>query len=167
MADAQIRLLLRQIRQAFDAQAWHGPNLMSSVRGVTPALAGWRPGPARHSISELVVHAAYWKYRVARLLTDDAPRSFGRRGSNFFPRKAPPTAEEWTADLALVRGWHDRIIEAVEAFPAQALGKPSGRGQFTYADVIGGVAFHDIYHAGQIRLIRRLCEARRGDGQGG
>ena len=57
-------LLLAMIDEAYDHRSWHGTNLRGAIRGVTPAVAAWRPGTDRHNIWELVVHAAYWKYAV-------------------------------------------------------------------------------------------------------
>lgn len=152
----QIVLLLNQLAQAFDTRAWHGPNLMGSLRGLDRELAAWRPQPQRHNIIELVLHAAYWKYRVSRLISDVSPRSFDLPGSNFFPRHEVPSPEEWRSDLELVRDWHARLIAAVDAFDPERLSQPSGRDTFSFAELIGGAAAHDVYHAGQIQLIKRL-----------
>ena len=46
------------IDEAFDKKSWHGPNLRGSLRGVTAQQAAWRPGPDRHNIWELALHAA-------------------------------------------------------------------------------------------------------------
>jgi hypothetical protein len=47
--DAQIRLLLDLLDEAFDKKSWHGPNLRGSIRGVSAAQAAWRPAPGRHT----------------------------------------------------------------------------------------------------------------------
>lgn len=80
MSEQVISLLLGQLHRAFDRRSWHGTNLMGSLRGLDLRLVIWRPQSERHNIAELVVHAAYWKYRVYRLLTDDDPRSFELAG---------------------------------------------------------------------------------------
>ena len=66
--DPRIELLLENLNRAFGKRSWHGPNLMGSIRGLKPEDAAWRPQPERHNIWEYVVHAAYWKYRIVRLL---------------------------------------------------------------------------------------------------
>ena len=79
-----IQILLALVDEAFDRQAWHGPTLRGSLRGVTPAQAQWRPAPGRHNIRELTVHAAYWKYAVRRRLNGEKRGSFALKGSNWF-----------------------------------------------------------------------------------
>lgn len=149
-------LLAHQLDLAFDRRSWHGPNLMGSLRGVRPAEAVWRPQPGRHNINELAVHAAYWKYRVCRLLAGSQAPPFDLAGSNFFEREKAPTRAEWEADLTLLRDWHRRLREFVLATPHSRLNAPSRSDAFTVSELISGAAAHDLYHAGQIRLIRRL-----------
>ena len=55
----EIAPFLDAIDLAYDRRSWHGTNLRGSLRGVTAKQAAWRPGPDRHSIAELTVHAAY------------------------------------------------------------------------------------------------------------
>lgn len=158
MTLGSIDSLLVSIDQAFDHTSWHGPNLMGSLRGVGARQAAWRPAPGRHSIWQLAVHAAYWKYRVYRWLDEAPPRSFDKKGSNFFDAPEPDTAEQgdWDQDLALLRAWHARLRAAVAGFDAERLDDTARRSQRTFRDLILGVAAHDVYHAGQIQLLKRL-----------
>src|SRR5690606_4424004 len=93
-----LAVLLHQLRQAFDARAWHGTNLWGSLRTLTADEAAWRPHAEAHNAWELALHAAYWKYRVYRLLTAAPPRSFDLRGSNFFTRPDAAGSASWESD---------------------------------------------------------------------
>lgn len=160
MPGPEIGLLLRQLHRAYDVQSWHGTNLNSSLHNLAPELAIWRPQPERHNIAELVVHAAYWKYRVYRRISAAEPRSFDLPGSNFFTRELPYTDDEWVADRNLLRQWHERLVRAVELFDPDQLPQQVGKSIHTYYDLILGAAAHDLYHAGQIQLLKRLHKAR-------
>lgn len=159
-ADATLALLVHQLDQAFDVRSWHGPNLMGSLRGLRGEILAWRPQPGRHNIAELAVHAAYWKYRVYRLISEAPPRAFDLPGSDFFQREGVPTAAQWNADLQLLKSWHVRLRNAVTSLDASSLADVPGRSEFTTAELISGAAAHDLYHAGQIRLLRRMYENR-------
>src|SRR3954464_6244487 len=76
-------LLLRVIDQAYGQKSWHGTTLRGALRGLTAEEALWRPGPNRHNIWELTLHAAYWKYIVRRRLAGDSVGSFDRKPSNW------------------------------------------------------------------------------------
>lgn len=154
-----IDMFLRQLDQAYDRKSWHGTNLRGSLRSVSPALAAWRPTPDRHNIWELAVHAAYWKYAVWRRLAGGTRGSFPLAGSNWFTRPEAPTGEAWRADLALLGGMHRRLREAVAALAPRDLPRVARGATTTNADLIAGIIAHDLYHAGQIQLLKRLAPA--------
>ena len=142
-------LLLQIIDEAYTCKTWHGPNLRQSLRGVSAQQAAWRPGPGRHNIWEVALHAAYWKYVARRRLCGEKRGSFALKGSNFFPRPIELSTKVWRADLALLEVEHRRLQEAVKEGLA-------GKVKPNQERLIFGAAFHDVYHAGQIRLLRRL-----------
>lgn len=150
-------LLVALLDEGFDHHSWHGPNLRGSLRGLAAAQAAWRPSPRRHSIWEIAVHAAYWKYAARRKLTGEARGSFPLKGSNWFRRgDGRPDPRAWRRDLALLAEQH-RLLRAVvvELTPAQLSRRARGS-RYTVAFLVRGVAAHDLYHAGQIRLLKRL-----------
>jgi hypothetical protein len=143
-------LLLQMLDEGYERKTWHGPNLRGSLHGVTAKDAAWRPGRGRHNIWEVVVHAAYWKYAVRRRIEGGKHGGFALQGSNFFARpEGKPSEAAWRRDRELLECEHRKLRAAVEKL---------GRRKMNSANVrqILGVAFHDIYHAGQIRLLRRL-----------
>lgn len=146
-------LLLSLIDEAYERKTWHGPNLRGALRGITARQAARRPSKGRHSIWELAVHAAYWKYTVRRRMLGEKRGSFPIKGSNWFGRKENLTEKAWRADLALLRDAHSSLRRAIAAAPAASVRKLS--------PMIYGIAFHDVYHAGQIQLIKRLQQGRK------
>ena len=114
---------------------------------MTAKQAAWRPAHGRHNIWELVLHAAYWKYVVRRRLTSEKRGSFVLAGSNFFARPIEASDAAWKADINMLAAEHRKLREVIAKLSA-----PS-RAQ---AHMLRGIAAHDLYHAGQIRLLRRL-----------
>ncbi len=153
----EIGILLHLLDEAFDRKAWHGPNLYGAFRALSPSEAGARPGKGRHSIQELALHCAYWKYAVRRKLTGEKRGSFPLKGSNFFPRTGKDALESWPADLALLRNEHEKLRAVVAAFSPRKLRSRALASRSTWLRLVAGAAAHDIYHAGQVRLIRKLA----------
>lgn len=143
------KLILQMLDEAYEKRTWHGPNLKQSLRGISAKQAAWRPAPGRHNIWELTVHAAYWKYAVRRRITGGKRGSFVLEGSNFFERPEELTETAWRADRVLLEQQHRDLRTTI----AKAL--RTGRAQ-KWLSTIYGIAYHDVYHAGQIRLLRRL-----------
>ena len=161
MQHPEIAPLLSGLEQAYERRAWHGPTLRGSLRGLTARQAAWRPAPGRHNIWEVVVHAAYWKYVVRRRLLGEKRGSFAIAGSNWFARPASDIAREWREDLELLEREHRSLCRAVATLSLRGLHKRSMPNGFSWFDTVLGVAFHDIYHAGQIQLLKRLQKPRR------
>jgi hypothetical protein len=156
MDDPRPGLLLEMLDQAFDRKAWHGPNLRGSIRGLTAGQAAWRPGPERHSIAEQVLHAAYWKYTVRRLLRGDKRGSFPLKGSNWFRVEDGLEQDGWRAHVLLLEAEHRALRMAVaEVPPAHWPERPPGS-KYSRLFLVQGIIAHDLYHAGQIQLLKRL-----------
>jgi hypothetical protein len=151
------RLLLKMLDEAFERKAWHGPNLRGALRGVTAAQAAWRPAPRRHNIWELTVHAAYWKYAVRRRLTGEKRGSFAASGSNWFPRPVPGGAGAWKGDVALLLREHRLLRDVVAGLRVKDIHAATPGSRLSYATLVCGIASHDLYHAGQVSLLKRLC----------
>ena len=156
----EVAQLVAIIDQAYNKTSWHGTNLRGSLRRVTPAQAAWRPAAGRHNIWEIAVHAAYWKYAAARRFTGGTRGSFPLKGSNWFGgrwRRAHRSTTAWKADLGLLDDMHDALRAAVARLSAKDLSRtPPGKKVSNFA-LVSGVAAHDLYHAGQIQLLKRLC----------
>jgi hypothetical protein len=159
MSEPSIDNLLALLDEAYDRRSWHGTNLRGAVRTIAPHQVTWRPGPGRHNVWELVVHAAYWKY-VVRKRVSGAPRGgFPLAGSNFYSRPGPYDAEAWQADLELLADQHRQLRTVVGALETADLARTAGGKPLAWT--IRGAAAHDLYHAGQIQLLKTLAPAPR------
>jgi hypothetical protein len=147
------QLLRALLGEAYSRKTWHGPNLRQALKGVSAQQAAWRPRPGRHNIWEIALHAAYWKYAVRRRLAGGQRGSFVLKGSNFFlrPEKGKATESAWRLDRGILEQEHRELEKTLR----RVLSTPQAR---KHLPMLYGVAFHDVYHAGQIRLLRRLRE---------
>ena len=164
MARDDLHRLIGLLDEAYFGPAWHGPSLRGALRAVTPAQSLWRPAPGRHNIWELAVHAAYWKYTVRRQVLGLKPGSFAEKGSNWFDRTPAASGSTlvaaWRRDRAALEREHRKLREALLAFPAADLDRKPPSGRHSWRRMIAGVALHDVYHAGQIQLLKRLAGRR-------
>jgi hypothetical protein len=138
--------LLALLDEAFDKPAWHGPNLMSSIRRLDHGTAATEAIKGRKTIWQQVLHAAYWKQRVLNQLV--GTQRFPRTPSNWPRTPQPPTAAAWKADVALLVDIQRRLRAAVASLRDEQLTPKLMK-------FIRGAAMHDVYHAGQINLLKR------------
>ena len=148
-----IERLVDQLRRSAEGDAWHGPSVREVLDGVTVEDASAHPIAGAHSIRELVLHMAAGIQLVLRRIGGD-----GRQLSpeEDWPTPSEPTEDAWQRDVESLFALNQRLREAVATFPATHLDDPlvpdppySAFTQFI------GLTQHDLYHAGQIMLLRR------------
>jgi hypothetical protein len=161
-SELPIALILQLLDEAYERRGWHGPNLRGSLQGVRAAQAAWRPSPRRHNIWEEVLHAAYWKYAVRRRLTGAKQGSFPLKGSNWFPTPSPASEKTWTSHRALLDAEHRRLRETIARLEPGDLLRRTRGSKHDIRRMVLGVGAHDLYHTGQIRLLKVLQGRSRG-----
>ncbi len=157
---SEIKLLLEIYDQAFDQTAWHGTNLRGSLKGLKLPELLYRAQGKRHNIWEITLHCAYWKYVVLRRLVGGKKGEFPRKPSDFPKLPDNPTLKDWKEDLKLLEDYHVRLREAIEHFPESKLYKTPKNSKVSYTKTIYGISSHDLYHAGQIQLVKRMIRSK-------
>jgi uncharacterized damage-inducible protein DinB len=145
-----------QLRRAFGGEAWHGDSLFEILEGVTAAQAAARPIARAHTIWELVLHIAAWDGAVLRRLGGVAA---ALSDAENFPLVTDASEAAWHRALAEVRRVHEKLIEAVSVLPDSRLDEmvPGNEGaHYTLYYMLHGVVQHELYHAGQIALLKKM-----------
>src|SRR5262245_14831323 len=143
---------LELIDRADRAQAWHGPSLLETLAEVTPAMAAKRVARGAHTIWELVGHIGTWNDIVAQRLAGKKPP---QPGDMNFPKVPAPTPAAWKKSLARLAASQRRFRNAVATFPESQLGRIRPGTKSSWNVLIHGQMQHQLYHAGQIALLRR------------
>jgi uncharacterized damage-inducible protein DinB len=155
----EITRILDQLEREHEGDPWHGSPLRAILDGVDAAQASRKPIPDAHSIWELVLHMTGWKREVARRLTG-APA--GEPPDGDWPEPGQPTAERWQSALAALEAAHRDLIARIETVTEDQLveptndprNRPLGTG-VSYYVLLHGIVQHDVYHAGQIALLKK------------
>jgi len=145
-----------QLRRAFDGEAWHGDSVLEILKGVTAERAAERPIKNAHTIWELVLHIAAWDGAVRRRLGGVA---VALSDAENFPLVRDTSEAAWGKALAEVRRAHEELIAAVSAMPDSRLYEmaPGKEGaHYTFYYMLHGVVQHELYHAGQIALLKKM-----------
>ena len=62
----------------------------------------------------------------------------------------------WKADLALLQSTHVALRGVIAELSEKDLERVPAGGTVTVLELVTGIAAHDLYHAGQIQLLKRL-----------
>jgi uncharacterized damage-inducible protein DinB len=144
--------ILNQLERAFEGEAWHGPSVLEALEGVSWKEAHPKAIPAAHSIWELVLHMTAWEDIVRRRLLGEYPEITDEQN---FPTITEPTAASWQEALDALRAGHRRLAEVAATIRDEELDEaPHGKTTTRYI-LLHGIIQHDIYHAGQIAILKK------------
>ncbi len=153
---SEVERIRDQFRRAFDGEAWHGPSVLALLKGVTAAQAAARPIPGAHTIWELTQHIRAWEGACLRRLNGDPaqlPDSEDWSDVNDHSEAA------WEQTKQKLTETHQQLLEALESVDDARLDQPIMTHpeipfSSTYVTLHGGVQ-HDLYHAGQIAILKK------------
>jgi len=149
--------ILDGLRRTWDGDPWYGPSLRAVLADVDADLAASRPVLGAHSIWELVRHLSWWTMAVRRRLGGEPVTA--AEGEDW-PAVTSTTPSAWLATLDVLEQAHRAVVAHVAAMPADALAELVPGQRVTKAATLHGLVQHNVYHAGQIALLKR---AARGD----
>lgn len=148
-----------QLRRAFDGSAWHGPAVLELLADVDAETAAARPIADVHSIWELLLHIAVWDNAGMVRLTGKRWQPTGLH--NFPTVPAKPTEAAWRKAIAATKRTHGKLIKTVAGLPESRLRDRVPGKRYDFYHMLHGIAQHELYHAGQIAILKKAAPASR------
>ncbi len=142
-----------QFRRACEGRAWHGPSLKELLAGVDAGQAVARPIAGAHSIWELVLHLAAWEDVACRRVSGENVPALSP--SEDWPAIEDTSADAWSRAQQRLEDCHRRLRASIAGLPDQRLSEVLPTGGTVYS-LLHGVVQHDLYHAGQIALLKKI-----------
>jgi uncharacterized damage-inducible protein DinB len=148
-----------QLRRAFYGNAWHGPAVLELVKDVNAKAASARPLADVHSIWELLLHVEAWdRAGLIRL----SGKKCQMKGAKNFPPVTTPTDAAWGDAVAQVKATHDELVKTVASLAESRLRDQVPGKRYDFYHMLHGIAQHELYHAGQIAILKKAAGKRRG-----
>jgi uncharacterized damage-inducible protein DinB len=148
----EIQRILDQMDRAFSGDAWHGPSLMQLLEGLRAEAASKHAVRGAHSIWELVHHVGAWNTIVRQRLEGEAVEVTPERD---WPPVREASESAWRHALEALAESRASLRKVVDSLRDDQLEeKIAGSSVSRYA-ILHGVIQHDLYHAGQIAILRK------------
>jgi len=148
----EIDRIADQLKRAHEGGAWHGPSVSEALKGVSAQQAAARPISGAHSIWELALHIAAWRH-IAALRLAGQPLIDPPEGD--WPVVRGADEASWEDARALVELRYRELVTAVRSLDEDRLNLPLAEGFSSAYVTLHGVIQHDLYHAGQISLLKK------------
>jgi len=162
---SEIQRIVDQLQRAFDGDAWLGPSLGATLQDLSAEQAATQVLPTAHSIWEIVLHLTTWIRTVQQRIQED--RLIEVSDATDWPSE-PHAADSaaWQQVQAALSQAHTELLATVADLSAANLDRQLGSSRnrlqsagVSYYVMLHGLAQHNLYHAGQIALLRKAVGA--------
>jgi uncharacterized damage-inducible protein DinB len=150
-------LVRSYLESTFDGEAWHGPSLMAVLDGIPASVAAERLSDSAHTIWELVLHIRGWM-QVGLLRLDGVKQGDPPDGD--FPEVPAANEQAWQETIAALGRTKTELAEKISGLSAEQLDTAVAGSKTTARELLHGVIWHNVYHAGQIAILRRALRGR-------
>ncbi|GAA4307548.1 DinB family protein [Compostibacter hankyongensis] len=155
MPNLQIRHLIHDLQNTYAGDPWYGDSVTKILGDITPDIAFARPLPGRHAIAELLAHLVGWREFLNRRLQGDARFAIAQTESFDWTRTHPDPEKAWPMLLEALESGQQQIIAGLEQADDTLLDTQVPGRNYDFRQLIQGVIHHDIYHAGQIAILKK------------
>jgi len=151
----KINYYIRQFEQVYKGGSWQGESFLEKLSGMDEEVAFRQPMPGVHSVAEVVWHCIYWRTTLQKRIEGDATyRDRTYEQLNFL---------SWN-ELKL-KGWATLKQELDDSQNVLLTLLDQKRDNFlstlyqpdhAFEHLVEGIVQHDVYHLGQIGLIKKM-----------
>lgn len=149
----EIDNIIDQLERTFEGDAWHGQSLSEILTSITAEQAAARPVPRAHSIWEIVLHSAAWQKAVRERLQGRPISSLPDEED--WPETADASEQAWCDAVQVLRSEYEMLQAEALKWRERDLGETTEGQRFTVYQMLHGVVQHNVYHAGQIAILKK------------
>lgn len=143
------------LKASFNGSTWHGPSLLDQLKGLDTEVAARKANPNAHSIWELVLHIIAWREFAIQKLSGNEAYDLPIGGEKDWPIVDHMFPESWGNTLTSLANTQQRLLDQIEYIKDDKLMEMVPGKNYDFYTLIHGIIQHDIYHGGQIALLKK------------
>lgn len=148
----EIGLVVDQLEKAFYGGAWHGPSVMESLQNISAENAISKPVNNAHSIWEIVLHINTWQICTIKRIKGEFVEPLPEED---WPAIIETGQSAWEGAISRLKASLTELIETISSLDANKLNENIASKNYTYYFLINGLIQHNVYHAGQISILKK------------
>ena len=151
---SEVQRISRLLKHGYKGRPWYGTALYKLLAEVTAEQAAAKPFATGHSIWQQVLHAIAWRKFGLRLLKGESASRLSEEENCREPGSVDAAA--WKQTLDELAGTQEDLEAVLAQLTDERLQDKAPDMPFTLYVLLHGIIHHDVYHAGQIALLRNL-----------
>ena len=151
--NTQLENIVNNLSETYNGMPWHGNSLKELLRDVDTTTAFYRPFEKKHNIAELVAHILIWRQYALEILNENYNFNIDIGSMADFP-EVVESEKIWRELLIQLDENQMVLLEKLAQFSPLKLEEEIPKKPFTFRYLFEGIVYHDVYHGGQIGLIK-------------
>jgi uncharacterized damage-inducible protein DinB len=149
---SEIARIARLLDQTFEGKPYYGPSVLATLADVTADVAARKPQWSTHSIWALVLHLTA-ELHYARTVIEGTAEDW-IAGETTWPPITDTSEEAWQAAIKDLKQANRALVRVVKQLDDAILTTKPRRVRGPFYLMLHGTIQHNIFHAGQISLLR-------------
>lgn len=145
------------LRRLYEGEVWHGPSIKEILIDITPEQAVKRLTPKSKNIAEYLIHITNWRTFALEKLTGGDTFDIILNSEADWSVVNEITKDKWEEIQEAYEESQKEILEVLETYTDRKLENIVPGRKYSFYTLLYGVIHHDIYHSGQMMLLKRLA----------
>jgi len=142
-----------QLTRSINGDAWHGLSVSELLAGVPIEKLTAKPIPGAHSIWEIVLHITVWLDVIRHRLLGEAVQPTDQQD---WQPVEDATEKGWRTTIDRLDSVHRELLKTIGGMTDEQLQSATPGKDDTLYIQLHGVVQHNLYHAGQIALLKKF-----------
>ena len=152
--------IINQLEEIYSGRPWYGDSFTDIFNNISTDDAVRKPPTVSHSIVELIYHIITWRQFVIKQLQGDREFDVKQNDKNDWRELNYGDENLWKNALSEFDRTHRSLISELDNFNDNSLTELAPLRNYTYEFLLTGLIQHDMYHLGQISLIKSILKRR-------
>lgn len=140
---------------------WHGSSIKEIVDDITAQEAATKVISDGHSIWEIVEHLICWRNFVINNLSKNQSFQIQLNTEADWPKIADTSESNWTNTIDRLNHSTGELMSTMLRFKNSLLDEFLPEREYSYYALLHGIIQHDIYHSGQISLLKKIIRSNK------
>ncbi len=157
MNNFKINYYVNRFNEIYNGSPWYGETVNAKLKNVSEENAFVQPLGNVHSVAEIVSHMTYWRQALISRLEGDKSFSPSVESDDNWRNVEKLKTAGWRKIIADFDHTQNKITSLLPKQLDKFLEEEYSKGS-TYEYLIQGIIDHDIYHLGQVGLVKKLIK---------
>jgi hypothetical protein len=154
--------LIFRLQDSLKGDPWYGDSVLSKLREIDYKTADISPLPNINSIAKILQHLINWHLFTVRKIKGDKTFVIEQNDHNDWTPVSIKTEGDWQDLIGDFRNSAKELIRELEGMDDSFLKEVIPGKPYTFGYLLNGLVQHNIYHLGQIALLKKWIDTING-----